>query len=104
MTRPSVAEVPIRLIGLAVVLALSISAPFDIEAQQPSRVWRIGVLSPFSASPGSHHTFEALTQGLRELGWVEGRNIAIQYRGTEGDFTRLPDLDAELVRRKVAVI
>ncbi|PYN83079.1 MAG: hypothetical protein DMD87_30600 [Candidatus Rokuibacteriota bacterium] len=104
MTRPSVAEVPIRLIGLAVVLALSISAPFDIEAQQPSRVWRIGVLSPFSPSPGSHSTFEALAQGLRELGWVDGQNIAIEYRGTEGDLTRLPDLAAELVRLKVDVI
>jgi putative ABC transport system substrate-binding protein len=93
-----------RQIGLAVVLALSISAPFDIEAQQPSRVWRIGVLSPFSPSPGSHSTFEALAQGLRELGWVDGQNIAIEYRGTEGDLTRLPDLAAELVRLKVDVI
>ena len=82
-----------RRIGLAVVLALSISASFDIEARQPARVWRIGVLSPFSTSPG-HATVKAFAQGLRELGWVEGQNIAIEYRGTEGDLTRLPDLAA----------
>ena len=92
-----------RRIRLAVVLALSISASFDIEAQQPAKVWRIGVLSPFSTSPG-HPTVEALAQGLRELGWVETKNIAIEYRGTEGDLTRLPDLAAELVRLKVDVI
>ena len=67
-----------RRIRLAVVLALSISASFDIEAQQPAKVWRIGVLSPFSTSPG-HPTVEALAQGLRELGWVETKNIAIEY-------------------------
>ena len=92
-----------RRIGLPVVLAVSVTAPSDIEAQQPTRVWRIGVLSPFSPSP-SHPTVKALSQGLNELGWVEGKNIAIEYRGTEGDITRLPDLAAELVRLKVDVI
>ena len=68
----------------------------DAEAQQPKKIPRIGYLRllPFP-SPDRR---EAFRQGLRELGYVEGKNIVIEYRHAEGKFDRLPALAAELVR------
>jgi putative ABC transport system substrate-binding protein len=86
------------------VLALSIiGAPLATEAQQPAKVLRIGLLSPFSLSD-TEHWHEAFRQGLRDLGWVEGKNIAIEYRYAAGRSARLPDLVAELVNLKVDII
>src|SRR3990172_1510256 len=85
-------------------LALSIiGAPRATEAQQPAKVPRIGLLSPFSPSDTAlwHQAFR---QGLRDLGWAEGKNIAIEYRYAEGRSDRLPGLAAELVRLKVDII
>ena len=79
------------------------SASRITEAQQTGKVYRIGYLSPGSATAVSRFT-ESFRQGLRELGWIEGQNIAIEYRFAEGQFDRLPDLAAELVRRKVDVV
>src|SRR5439155_18695472 len=73
------------------------------EAQQPKKVSRIGFLSAISPSSISPRT-EAFRQGLRELRYVEGKSIVIEYRWAEGKFDRLPDLAAELVRLKVDVI
>jgi putative ABC transport system substrate-binding protein len=73
------------------------------EAQQAEKVYRIGYLGPSSATAVSRFT-EAFRQGLRELGWVEGQNIVIEYRFAEGQYDRLPDLAAELARLKVDVI
>jgi putative ABC transport system substrate-binding protein len=73
------------------------------QAQQPARIARIGFLAAPSR-PGVAHMFEAFLQGLRELGYVEGQNISIEYRSAEGKFERLPELAAELVRLKVDVI
>ena len=73
------------------------------EAQQSAKVYRIGVLSARSSSTESTRA-EAFRQGLRELGYVEGKNIAIDYRYAEGKFERLSDLAAELVHLKVDVI
>jgi ABC-type uncharacterized transport system substrate-binding protein len=72
------------------------------QAQQPKKVPRIGFLVPFSASDSTRR--DAFLQGLRDLGYVEGKNIAIEYRYTEGELDRLPDLAAELVRLNVDVI
>jgi putative ABC transport system substrate-binding protein len=82
----------------AMLLALS----FPAQAQQAKKVWRIGFLSGGSAQnlPAS----DAFRQGLRELGYVEGQNIVIEYRYSEGKHERLPNLAAELVRLKVDVI
>jgi len=74
-----------------------------VEAQQPARIPRIGILLPPSASFNSARV-EALRQRLRELGYFEGKNIFIEYRYAEGKLERLPDLAAELVRLKVDVI
>jgi len=91
-----------RLIGLAVVLAVSlILAPLAAQGQQAGRVPRIGYLG--TRTP-SDFGLDAFRQGLRELGWVEGQNIVIDYRFAEGRLDRLPDLAAELVRLKVDII
>jgi putative ABC transport system substrate-binding protein len=74
------------------------------EAQQPAaKVPRIGFLGATSPSTNAAR-IEAFRQGLRELGYVEGKNIVIEYRWAEGKTERLPDLAAELVRLKVDII
>src|SRR5437899_5384225 len=78
-----------------------LAAPLVAPAQQPpGKTARIGFLF-FVSSP---FLYEEFRQGLRELGYVEGRNIAIEYRSAEGKYDRLPGLAAELVRLKVDVI
>ena len=76
---------------------------FSADAQQPKKVPRIGFLSASSPSVVATR-IEAFRQGLRELGYVEGKNIVIEYRYAEGKLDRLPALAAELVRLKVDVI
>jgi putative ABC transport system substrate-binding protein len=83
------------------LLALG-AAPLAAEAQQAAKVARIGYLSSnLAASP---HLHDAFRQGLRDLGYVEGRNLVIEYRDAEGKVERLPALAAELVALKVDVI
>jgi putative ABC transport system substrate-binding protein len=86
----------------AVVITLTVCGA-RAEAQQPARILRIGILFPSSASFNSARV-EAFRRRLRELGYVEGKNIVIEYRYAEGKLERLPDLAAELVRLKVDVI
>src|SRR5215831_17947174 len=69
------------------------------EAQQTGKVPRIGYLTSVGSAPN-----EAFLQGLRDLGYVEGKNILIEFRTTGGKYERLPELAAELVQRKVDVI
>ena len=78
--------------------------PLAAHAQQPAKVPRIGYLSPGSASAGLLSRDEAFRQGLRDLGYVEGRNIVIEDRFAEAKFDRLAGLAAELVRLEVDVI
>ena len=73
------------------------------EAQQPKKVPRIGYLSIRDPAPESART-EAIRLALRELGYIEGQNIAIEYRYAEGKPDRPPELAAELVRLKVDII
>ena len=84
------------VIGLSVL-----GAPRAAGAQQVGNVFRIGLLT--GASPSSPNA-EAFRQGLRELGWIEGQNIAIDHRYAEGSVDRLQALAAELVGLKVDVI
>ena len=74
-----------------------------VRAQAPSTLRRIGMLSGFSPS-GYAPSYQAFRLGLRDLGWVEGKNISIEYRHAEGRHDRLPELAADLVRLKVDVI
>jgi len=88
-------------LAAALVLGL-LASPLAAEAQPAAKIARIGYLSPNLAF--SPHTHEAFRQGLRDLGYVEGRNLVIEYRDAEGKFERLPALAAELVALKVDVI
>ena len=90
----------IRRLIVFICLLPAVLLPAGSAAQQPPRIPRIGILSPavFSAR------VEAFRQRLRELGYVEGKNIVIQYRSAEGKLERLPDLAAELIGLKVDVI
>ncbi len=95
-----------RLIGFAVVLAVGLTlVPLGTAAAQPpEKVPRVGYLNPGSLSdPVSQRRLEAFRQGLRDLGYVEGQNIAIESRWAEGKY-RYPALAADLVRLKVDVI
>ncbi len=80
-----------------------LAAPLAADAQQPPKIPRIGYLGPGSPSAGAP-LLESFRQGLRELGYVEGRNIFIDYRWAEGRFDRFPALAAELIQLRVDVI
>jgi ABC-type uncharacterized transport system substrate-binding protein len=83
-------------------LAGVFAAPFLAEAQQAAKAARIGYLAPnMAANP---HFTEAFSQGLRDLGYVAGRNVVIEYRSAEGTFERFPALAAELIALKVDVL
>jgi ABC-type uncharacterized transport system substrate-binding protein len=90
----------VRLIVCAVIL---LAVAVTVEAQQPKKVPRIGFLTAASSSAFAART-EAFRQGLRELGYVEGKNIVIEWRYAEGKLDRLPAFAADLVRLKVDVI
>jgi len=91
---------------LIVLLAVAVLVvPLAGEAQQAASLPRIGFLAPASLSdPRVPRYVQAFRQGLRELGYVEGQNIAIEFRWAEGQYDRLPGLAAELVRLKVNLI
>ncbi len=90
--------------GCIVMLTLSLlMAPLVAPAQQTAKIARIGLLS--LASPADVALwYQAFRQGLTDLGWIEGKNIRIEYRYAEGRTERLPDLAAELVRLQVDLI
>src|SRR5262245_832963 len=86
--------------SILVALALLASAVIA-EAQQAKRVWRIGYLATNPPETAPH---EAFRHGLRDLGYVEGKDIVIEWRYSEGNLDRFPDFAADLVRLKVDVI
>jgi ABC-type uncharacterized transport system substrate-binding protein len=92
-----------KWVGLFAIIVALMVCGVKAQAQQPTKVPRVGFLTAndFSALAAR---IEALRQGLRELGYVEGKNIVIEYRYAEGKLDRLPALAAELVRLKVDII
>ncbi len=104
----------LRTIGLISILVLGLLAgPLPAEAQQPGKVYRIGFLISASAEgigsesenyDATEHFIDAFRQGLRELGYVEGKNFVLEIRWGEAKRDRLPNLATELVRLKVDVI
>jgi ABC-type uncharacterized transport system substrate-binding protein len=95
-----------RVIGLAVVLALSLLLDsLSAVGQQTAKVYRIGYLNINPPSDNvSSADLDAFRQGLRDLGYLEGRNLALEIRYAESKPERLPDLAADLVRLKVDLI
>src|SRR5262245_57152958 len=91
-----------KLIGVG-LCALFLALAFSVEAQQPKKISRIGYLSNFDPA-GESTRAEAIQQALRELGYIEGQNIATEFRYTEGKPGRNQELATELVRLKVDII
>jgi putative ABC transport system substrate-binding protein len=94
----------LKTIGLVSTLVLRLLAgPLPAEAQQAGKVYRIGWLR-FSSSPPTGRTHIAFRHRLRELGYVEGQNLVLEYRSAKYKHDRYPEIAAELVRLKVDVI
>jgi putative tryptophan/tyrosine transport system substrate-binding protein len=96
-----------RLNALLIALALGLFiGPLSAATPPPGKVWQVGYLSPTPPPPyrGAIITLEAIRQGLRELGYVEGHNLALELRWADNHLDRLPALAAELVQRQVDVI
>jgi len=79
-------------------------APLASFAQQQNKVWRVGFLLQRSLRPLDSDVVGGFPRGMRELGYVEGKNLVIEWRSAEGDYERLPGLAAELVKMRVDVI
>lgn len=89
---------------LAILLCVGfLGVPILASAQQPGKIHRIGILGATSASAYTVY-LDAFRQGLRDLGYVEGKNVVIEARWADGRYERLPDLAGELVRSKVDLI
>ena len=95
----------LHTMGLMATLALGfLVLPFTAEAQQAMRVYRIGWLSAGPPPPTPTVQMQAFQQGLRDLGYVEGQNLVMEYRYGEGKAERLREVAAELVQLQVDVI
>jgi ABC-type uncharacterized transport system substrate-binding protein len=93
-----------RLIGFALIVALSLfHAPLAAEAQRAGKMYLIGFLGGGSPSGYSPHV-AALRLGLQDHGYVEGKNVTLEFRWAEGKYDRLPTLAAELIRLNVDLI
>src|SRR5207245_4710927 len=93
-----------RLIGLAVVLAVSLTlAPLAAEAQQTEKISRIGFMSVSSREPAKH-LISIFFEAMRQPGWVEGRNLFIEWRWAEGMVERLYAFAALLVSLYVYIV
>jgi putative tryptophan/tyrosine transport system substrate-binding protein len=92
-----------KIIVLWLMVTIALATASIAEAQQPKKVPLIGYLSTSDAATEST-LLEAIRLALRDLGYVEGQNIAIEYRYAEGKRDRFPELAAELVRLKVDII
>jgi putative tryptophan/tyrosine transport system substrate-binding protein len=92
-----------RKITVLTLCAMLLALCLPAEAQQPKKIARIGLISVLDPASESSRS-EALGLALRELGYIEGQNIAIEYRYADGKQDRLPELAADLVRLKVDII
>jgi putative ABC transport system substrate-binding protein len=94
-----------RAVGCILSLALSLfAATLDAVAQRSAKMPTIGYLSVAGGAPGGAPLAESFRQGLRDLGYAQGKTIALEYRSAEGKSERLPALAAELARLPVDVI
>src|SRR5262249_26151701 len=87
-------------VGIMLAFALGLVVPWAAVAQQPAKVSRIGVLMP-ALNPERTQNLEAFRDTLRDLGWVEGQNLAMEYRFAEHGLEQFPSLAADLIRLQV---
>jgi putative ABC transport system substrate-binding protein len=92
-----------KWVGIATLVISFALGGVEAQAQQSTKIFRIGVLGPSTAS-GSANILEVFRQELSKLGWVEGKNFSIEYRSAEQKPERLPELAADLARLKVDLI
>ena len=99
------ADLPMWLstVGIMLAFTLGLVVPWTAVAQQPAKVPRIGVLIP-TLNPERAQYLEAFRHSLRDFGWVEGQNLAMEYRFAEHGLEQYPELAADLVRLKVDVL
>jgi putative ABC transport system substrate-binding protein len=96
-----------RLTGarLAAVALLLLAAPLAVGAQPAGKMYAVGILGEKASDPSEARMWQTFRLGLRELGWIEGRNIRIESRWAEDNYyARLPELAADLVRLRVDLI
>ena len=84
---------------ISIIAASFLGSLQPVQAQQPAKVPRIGYVSGTGDATNQGPYVEALRQGLRELGYVEGKNFTIEYRGAEGKLDRIPSIVQELVQQ-----
>jgi putative tryptophan/tyrosine transport system substrate-binding protein len=102
--KPEVSKnIVLSAMAFSILGALLFALCSSAEAQQPKKIPRVGFLSP-GASPGNDFRYEAFQQGLRELGYVEGKSITVEYRGADGKTERFKQLAVELVHHNIDVI
>src|ERR1041384_4968733 len=93
-----------KRIGVCIIVsALHLAGSLSAWAQQAKKVYRLGVLEVTSTA-GNVANFDAFRQGLRELGYVEGQNLTIEYRSADGRSERFPELATELAALRVDLI
>src|SRR5947207_1879813 len=90
-----------RCLDISLVIILLVG-PLAIDAQPTEKIWRIGILSPRTSLDADPLT--GFLQGMRELGYVDGRNVRYEWRFADGTYERLPVLAAELIQLRVDVI
>jgi len=91
----------LRSLELIVTLALLL-APLAVQAQPAGKVWRIGYVTSQSAAAAGRVSFDAFRQGLRDLGYVEGQNISVEYRWADWKVDRVSALAATVTERRSA--
>ncbi|MGH8070376.1 MAG: ABC transporter substrate-binding protein [Candidatus Entotheonellia bacterium] len=90
--------------GLLITIALGLLVPLAVMAQPAGQLRRIGMLRAGATSTDFERNLEAFRQALRNLGWIEGQNLAVEYRAAEDQVERLPELVANLLRLQVEVL
>src|SRR6266567_4915433 len=89
---------------MALVSGSLLAVPLVAETQQAGKVYRVGILGDKASDSNETHLWQTFRAGLRERGWNEGVNLLIEYRGVEGNYARLPEVAADLVRLKPDLI
>ena len=93
-----------RLTGAAVAFLVLLAAPLVVRAQPAGKTSAVGILGEQASDPSEARMWQTFRLGLRELGWIEGQNLRIESRWAEDNYSRLPELTADLIRLRVDLI